>query len=58
MVVNPNASGKSKSSHRTMRLSMPEAGCTTFPGTWPYIQENFLDDDLIQPMVKRRKVED
>ena len=43
--------------HRSMRLSMPEAGCTTFPGTWPNIQENFLNDDPIRPMVKRRKVE-
>jgi len=49
-------SGRS-TGHRSMRLSMPEAGCTTFPGTWPNIQENFLNDDLIRPMVKRRKVE-
>ena len=56
-MVGPFSGGPSTGHRRSLRLSMPEAGCTTFPGTWPNIQENFLNDDLIRPMVKRRKVE-
>ena len=42
--------------NRCIRLSMPEPGCTSYPGILPKVCDNLRDGEPLLPLMKRRKL--